>query len=130
MRPGENKFFDYPALDEVLLDYAFEHRWCTRVIPDSLRIYDRDWAARANSETIGLGAIDLWLGTGKIQFLKPHFQILPGFQALFARRAFWLGLVGAEEDVTSVMLKTEFPGEVLELTSHLSLDAAPGYFAP
>ena len=54
---GEGELFHDLAADEVLLDDAFEHVRTGRVIPDTLRVDQRDRAAFADAETVYLGAV-------------------------------------------------------------------------
>jgi hypothetical protein len=67
-----------------------------RVIPDALRVYQRDGSAIADAETVGARPIDL---VGQSEFSEPPLQIGPGFQARFARTTFRLGLIRTEKNM-------------------------------
>jgi len=100
---GEEEVGDDAALEQVLLDDAFQDGGGAGVIPYTARIDDGYRAANADAQTVGFGAIDQGIRAGQIQFLEAALEEFPGFKAGFFGAALWLGLVGAKEDVAGVM---------------------------
>jgi len=77
------------------------------MIPDPLRINYRNRPAQADTQTIGLRAINQRLRAYEIQFLESSLQEFPRFQTDLLRRAFRLGLIGAEKNVSPVLLQSQ-----------------------
>ena len=96
---GEAVFLDDLAVDEVFLDDALEDFRRAGVVPGALGIDDRDGAACANAEAVGLGAVHFWLETNEAEFLEPCFQERPRLEAGRLGAALRLGLVGTEKNV-------------------------------
>ena len=96
---GEAVFLDDLAVDEVFLDDALEDFRRAGVVPGALGIDDRDGAACANAEAVGLGAVHFGLEANKAEFLEPRFQERPRFETGLLGAALRLGLVGAEKNV-------------------------------
>ena len=86
----------------MLLNDAFEHFRRRGVIPRPFRIDDGDRALLAHAQAIGLCAVDAVLAFRDSQLFEPALEVLPAIRwFLLVRRAFRLGLVGAEEDMTA-----------------------------
>lgn len=100
--------YDLPP-KQMFLDNAFEDRRGAGVIPDRLRIDERDGSAGANAQAVGLGPINQRLGPGQLELAEPPLQKLPGFQALRFGGTFRLRLVGTQKDVTPVPLDPRAP---------------------
>jgi hypothetical protein len=117
----EGILLDGFSVDEMLLDDAFEHFGRARVIPNAFRIDDGDRSLCADAEAIDFASIDQRLRANEVQFLEPLFQVVPRLQAALLRRAFGLGLVGAQENVPPVLFQTERLGEVMQFARHAGL---------
>jgi hypothetical protein len=88
------------------------------VIPDPLRIHDRDRSAHADPQTIHLRAIDERQGAGEFQILQPLLEKVPGLQPLFAFATFRLRLVRAQEDVAAEGFQAQFANLELQFGIH------------
>jgi hypothetical protein len=73
------------------------------VIPHAVGVDDRDRSPGADSKAIRLGPVHAIRTEEKTEFFESLLQIFPGGYADFARRAFRLRLVGAQEDVPAQM---------------------------
>ena len=91
----------------MFLDNSLQDSRGAGVIPDGLRVNDRDWALLADSQAIGFRAIDQRLRPNQVQLFEPALQILPGFQALDLGRAFGFRLISAEENMAAIFLQAE-----------------------
>jgi len=80
----------------VFLDDPFENIFRTGMIPDTVRPYDRDGAAYADLQAIGLGALNA-AAANQPQFLESALQEFPRGLARFLRTAALLLAHGAEE---------------------------------
>src|SRR5947209_3919453 len=98
----EGVLLDHLAADQMLLDDLFEHFGRAGMIPNSLRVNDRDRTMNAHPQAIDFASMDQWLGPGQVEFFKPLLQIFPGGQRLLAGRTVRLGLIGAKENVALV----------------------------
>lgn len=84
--------------DEMFLNDPFEHLWRAGVVPDPLRINDRDWSAGADLQAIRLRAEDAAVAC-ELQFFQSPLEVVPRGEARLLVDAFWLRLIGAEEQV-------------------------------
>ncbi len=96
---GEAVFLDDSAIDEMFLNDALEHLRRAGVVPDALRIDDRDGTARADAEAVGLGAEHSRLEANEPKLLEAVFQKRPRLEASLPGAALRLSLVGAEKYV-------------------------------
>ena len=96
---GEVVFLDDLAVDEVFLDDALEDFRRAGVVPGALGIDDRDGAACANAEAVGLGAVHFWLETNEAEFLEPCFQERPRLETGRLGAALRFGLVGTKKNM-------------------------------
>jgi len=96
---SKSKFAHDLSADEVFLNDSFENRRRAGVIPSTFRIHDGDRAAAANSQAIRFRAIDQRVWSDESEFLEPPLQVIPRFQAGFARAALGFSWIGTQEDV-------------------------------
>src|SRR5579872_373713 len=87
------------SADQVLLNNPLDYRRRTGMIPDAIRIDDRDRPLLTDAEAIRLGPVNAILALREPRFGQALLQMVPGGAALLAGRALRLRLVGAEEDV-------------------------------
>ena len=93
---GECPLGDWRPAREVFVDKTWHLLRGHTVIPDAFGINDGDGALNANAQAIHLAPIDHRFRLDQVQFLEAPLQIIPGLQAFLFRRAFGVGLVGAE----------------------------------
>src|SRR5689334_3343090 len=91
----------------MLLDNTLQNLRPARVIPYRFRINHRDWSLGADSQTVHLAPVHQRLRACQVQLLEPPLEIFPRFQALLPWSAFGLSLVGAQQDMTPILLQTE-----------------------
>ncbi len=101
---------DRHATDQVLMDDPFEDGRVALPVPDAFRVDDGDRAAAADAQTVRLVALDASV-FAETEFLQPGLQELPGDQAPVTVTALRIGLVAAEEDVTSGDIEAELLGD-------------------
>src|SRR5215831_17392448 len=87
--------------NEMFLDDALENGWGHGVIPNPVRVDNRNWALFADSQTIGFGAVDARIGFCQTKLFQTTFQILPRLKPDLLRCAFRRRLIGADEDMTT-----------------------------
>ncbi|BCX46563.1 hypothetical protein HAHE_04710 [Haloferula helveola] len=85
------------AADEVLFDDSVEDIRSARVIPDTLRVYDRDRAADTDAQAVGLGSENEWRTASEGG--EPSFQMLPRRETDRRVAALRLRGIRAEENV-------------------------------
>jgi hypothetical protein len=85
----------------MFLNNAFQDLRRGGVIPRAFGIDHRDRALLADAQAIGLRAINAVLALRDPQFFEPAFEVLPGGDGFFLRRALRLGLIGAEENMAA-----------------------------
>lgn len=90
---------DRLSADEMVLDDFLEDLGCAALVPGAFRIDDRDRAADADLEAVGLGAGDAGEGTDEVEFLETALEVIPGFLTGGGVAALGLGGRGAQEDV-------------------------------
>ena len=90
----------------MLLNDAFQDGRRAGAVPDAIGIDDGDGALEADAEAVGFRAVNQRLGAGEVKFFQTALQIFPGFQTLLFGAAFWVSLVGAEEDVAFEFCQT------------------------
>src|SRR3989338_1908433 len=86
------------AADEMLLNNPLERFRKTRVIPRPFLVHHGNRTLLAHTETVYLCPIDAAL-VDKPKLIESLFQILPGLEAFFFRRALWYCLIGAQENM-------------------------------
>ena len=91
----------------MFLDDALENYRRAGVIPDAIRVNDRDRPAQADAQAVDLAAINERLRADEMELLEACLEEFPRSQRLLARRAFRLGLVRAEEDMTGLLREAE-----------------------
>jgi len=111
----EDEVLNRNASDEMFLDDALQHVWSDGVIPGSIRIHDRDGALFANSQTVGLGAVNTVFALIEIQFLKSLLQVIPRFKTDFAGGTFRLCRIGAEKYMAADLSNAKVCGDFSEL---------------
>ena len=67
---GESEFLYRFPTNEVFLYDPFQNFWVRRVIPDPLRINHNDWTMLADLQTIGLCAVDAFLGLNQAELTQ------------------------------------------------------------
>lgn len=115
---GDEEVLDGGVVEEVGLDDAFEVFGGAGVIPDAVRIDDRDGPIDANTKAVGFCSMNQLVGVGEIEFFEAGFEELPGGGPGFGPAAFGLGRGGAEEEVALVGGEFEFGGDVGEGVGH------------
>ena len=111
----KDKFFHWLAADQMFLDDALDHFGRRRVIPNAIGVDHGDGAVFANSQAIGLGAIDAAGPLHQAAFGQAFFQIVPGSVGDFALRALGLGLIGAQKDVARERTDSVVAGDGCEI---------------
>src|SRR5690606_33695580 len=76
-----------------------EHFDVAGVVPDPFGVDDRDRAAGANLQAVGLRAEDAAVA-GELKFLEAALEVFPSLESRLLVDALRLRLVGAEEQVT------------------------------
>ena len=89
---------DDAAGNQVFLDDALEHGRIACAVPGAFGIDDRNRAALADAQAVGLGAQDAAL-VRQAELLQPPLQKVPRRQAAFLLAALRGRLVAAEKDV-------------------------------
>jgi hypothetical protein len=95
---GEGELLDNAARNYMFLDDALEALRIHAVVPDAFGIHHGDRAIFANAQTIGSGAVH---AIEQSEFAQASLEIVPGFDAFFARAAFGFRLVGAQQDMSA-----------------------------
>ena len=84
----------------MLLDNPFKHRRIALSIPGALGVDDRNRSTFANTQTVRLRSENT-ATSGETELLQPLLEVVPGAQASLFVTAFGIGLVAAEQNVTS-----------------------------
>src|SRR5258708_34722491 len=110
----EHKFIHGLSADQVFLNDALQYFRSGGVIPNPVRIDDRDWPLLAYAKTIRLGAIDAALALQQPALRQALLQKLPRDVGDLAWRAFRIGLIRAQKNVPAQMPDTQTTGQVLK----------------
>jgi hypothetical protein len=89
-------------------DDALEYFRRDRVIPGAFRIHNCDRSLVANTQAVGFCAIHDVIRPRESQLLQSSFEVIPGGEPFFSRRARGFRLVGAEEDMPPDLLDPKF----------------------
>ena len=95
------------AVEQMALDDLFEHLRRAGVIPNSIRINDRDRPMRADAQAVDLAAINQRLWAHQIELVQPLLEELPRGECLLAWGAVRFGLIGAQENVPAVLFQAQ-----------------------
>jgi len=85
----------------MLLDDPLDHFRRDRVIPGSFRVDHRYGTLLADAQAIRLRSVNTLIAGQQTQLSQAPFQILPGFESCFLRRALRLGLIAAQKYVAA-----------------------------
>src|SRR4051812_22060638 len=88
----DERVLDDSAADEVFLDDPLEHRRVALPVPGAFGIDDRDRAAFADAQAIGLAAKDPAL-LRQAELLEARLQIVPGGESALLVAALRLRLI-------------------------------------
>src|ERR1044071_5634650 len=80
------------------------------MVPDTFGIDDGDRSPRADPEAIDFAAVNQWFGIGEFEGFQAVLEKLPRSDGFFANGALRLGLVRTEENVTAILIQSEFAG--------------------
>src|SRR4051812_27500057 len=94
----DQRVFDDPAADQVLLDDPFENRRIAPGVPRAFGIDDRDRTAFADPEAVRFAAQDAAL-LRQAERLQARLEVVPRGQSAFLVAALRLRLIAAEKDV-------------------------------
>ncbi len=83
---------------QMFLNDAFQNIRRAGVVPDAFGINECDGPLLTYPQTVSLGSVDSTLAR-QAEFIEAGFQVVPGFEACRLLRAFWLGLIAAQEDM-------------------------------
>ena len=106
--------FHRGAAEDVLLEDTFDDFLGGGVIPDAIGVDQGDGAMLADAEAVGFGAEDALRALHEVEFGESFFEVVPTGDACLFVAAFWLGLVGAEEDVPADATDAEVGGYLRE----------------
>src|SRR5438094_67296 len=119
----EREFVDDAAVDQVLLDNPFQHDRRAGVVPHRFGIDDRNRSLSADPQAVCFRPIHQWFRSRELQFFEALFQVFPGFETFFFRRAFRFGLIGAKKNVAFIFLQTKSSSYGFQVVSHRAHDA-------
>src|SRR3954447_1203226 len=94
----DQRVFDDPAADQVLLDDPFENRRIAPGVPRAFGIDDRDRTAFADPEAVRFAAQDAAVFR-QAERLQARLEVVPRGQSAFLVAALRLRLIAAEKDV-------------------------------
>lgn len=117
--PGEREFLDDTPANEMFLDNPLQNFGRTGVIPRAFRINDRDGAAQADPQAVGLCSEDKRLRAySELELLEPFLQKIPRSEPRFLGAAFRFRLIGAEENMTAVLADPQRFGFPFQFWNH------------
>lgn len=103
---GKGQVLDHNSSNEMFLDDTFQVGGGAGMIPDPFWINHRKGPAQTYPQAIRLGSINQGLRTREFQLLQPLLEEFPRFQPFLPGAAFSLALVGAEKDMSFILLQS------------------------
>lgn len=103
----KSQVFDDASANQMFLNDALHRLRSHMAVPDALGVDERDRSALADAEAIGARTVDL---IEQPEFIEPPLEIVPSFDALFARAALRLGLIGAQKNMTANRTQLQIGG--------------------
>src|SRR5579863_108666 len=122
---GEDVFGDGPASDQVLLNDALDDVRGDRVIPGAFGIDNGDRAVLADPQAIGFGAVNAGTAVHQVQLRQSLLEIVPGSQAVFARRTVGIGLIGTKENMAADAGDVPVFGDLGQAPVHRTTRSSP-----
>lgn len=105
----------------MFLDDAFEDSWIAAVIPDPLRVYNRNGTTQANAQTTHFASAYMDRRSLQPQFSQSPLQVFPGFFSGLRGAAPRLVGVCAKEDVMRKLLQSESSRHFPQLVTHCAV---------
>ena len=112
-RASESQVFHYASSNKVVNEDAFDVFGSTILVPNTLRIDDRNGTREADPKTLHFAALDPAL-LGEAELFEPCFKVIPSCSGYFAFAARLLRATHTHENMPACLLKTESFSDGLE----------------